>query len=38
MFDIEGNTLEEGIKEGDDMKKEYKIQTFMTQKIKTGAK
>ena len=37
-FDLEGNCLEEGIKEGDEMKKEIKIQNYLTQTVKQGVK
>jgi hypothetical protein len=37
-FDIEGNCLQEGIKEGDEMKKEIKIQNYLTQTVKQGVK
>ena len=37
-FDIEGNCKEEGIKEGDQMQKEIKIQNYLTQTVKQGVK
>ena len=37
-FDLEGNSLQEGIMEGETMKKEIKIQNFLTQSVKQGVK
>ena len=37
-FDIEGNCLQEGIKEGNETKKDIKIQNYLTRTVKQGVK